>query len=270
MFTMKKIIAFDLDGTLASSKQSIDTTMGRLLAELLTHCSVAVISGGDWPQFEKQLVCNLPTNSALADLFLLPTSGTKLYRFENGWKSIYADLFTMEEREKILIGLESALAKVDFRDQRIWGEMIEDRGSQITFSGLGQQAPGDAKATWDPYVRKRTQLKAFLEKLLPEFAIRIGGNTSIDITRLGVDKASAMIRLSKFSGIARHDMLYIGDALYPGGNDAAVRDAGYVTIAVTDVGQTKLVIETIIKYADDVRSLEMSVPRQNTIQTDLV
>ena len=57
---MKKLIVFDLDGTLATSKQAIDEDMGRLFGELLDIRSVAVISGGDWPQFERQLLGQLP------------------------------------------------------------------------------------------------------------------------------------------------------------------------------------------------------------------
>jgi HAD superfamily hydrolase (TIGR01484 family) len=267
--TMKKIIVFDLDGTLAPGKQSIDAIMGHLLADLLMRCSVAVISGGDWPQFEKHLVNNLPTSSVLTRLFLLPTSGTKLYRYESGWKMIYADSLQAGEREAVLAALENALAKTDFRDQKGSGEVIEDRGSQITFSGLGQQAPADAKAAWDPAARKRSKLKADLDKLLPDFAIRIDGDTSIDIMRLGVDKASAMKRLSKFSGIERHDMPFVGGALYSGGNDASVRDAGYATIAVKNIEQTKLVIETIIKCGGNHRPVDMTALRSRKLQTDL-
>jgi phosphomannomutase len=53
---VKKLIVFDLDGTLAESKSSVDAEMSELLHELLAIVKVAVISGGDWSQFEKQLL----------------------------------------------------------------------------------------------------------------------------------------------------------------------------------------------------------------------
>jgi phosphomannomutase len=127
------------------------------------------------------------------------------------------------------------------------GEQIKDRGSQITFSGLGQEAQPDVKASWDPDIQKRNRLKALLEVRLPDFAVRIGGSTSVDITKPGIDKAYGINKLAAISGIGLSDMLFIGDALYPGGNDAPVRDAGVATIAVDDIAETKLVIETIIK-----------------------
>lgn len=241
------MVVFDLDGTLATSKQAIDAEMAHLFAELLAVRSVAVISGGDWPQFERQLLDRLAPSGHYDALYLLPTSGTKFYHFDSVWSQVYADTFSLDERERVMAALISAAADAGFADETIWGEQIEDRGSQITFSGLGQDAEPDVKASWDPDIQKRNRLKALLDVRLPDFAIRIGGSTSVDITKPGIDKAYGIGKLAKISGVGLSDMLFIGDALYPGGNDAPVRDAGVATIAVRDIADTKLVIETIIK-----------------------
>ena len=246
---MKRLIVFDLDGTLATSKQAIDDDMGRLFVELLGIRSVADISGGDWPQFERQLLGRLPSNTIFTKLFLLPTSGTKFYRFNRVWTPIYADIFTDVERQRVKDALGRAASHSGLADDGVWGDQIEDRGSQITFSGLGQQAPPDAKAAWDPDIEKRNRLKGLLDRSLPDFAVRIGGSTSIDITRPGIDKAYGIRKLATVSGFGLAEMLFVGDALYPGGNDVPVRDAGVETIAVNNVSETKLVIETIIKLS---------------------
>jgi len=248
----KHLIAFDLDGTLATSKQAIDAEMGALLARLSAKLTVAVISGGDWPQFEQQLIGNLPAGVDLGRWFLLPTSGTKLYTHETGdWRQVYAQGFTDDERARILAALDLAVASAGLSEDRLWGERIEDRGSQITFSGLGQHAPLDAKTAWDPDFAKRKALRAALEPGLPGFAVRTGGATSVDITREGVDKAFGMRKLAEVSGIATADMIFIGDALYPGGNDYAVHEAGIDTIAVRDIHETKRVVEGIILSLGD-------------------
>ena len=246
---MKRLFVFDLDGTLATSRQAIDDDMGRLFVELLGIRSVAVISGGDWPQFERQLLGRLPSNIIFTKLFLLPTSGTKFYRFNRVWTPIYADIFTDVERQRVKDALGRAASHSGLADDGVWGDQIEDRGSQITFSGLGQQAPPDAKAAWDPDIQKRNRLKGLLDRSLPDFEVRIGGLTSIDITRPGIDKAYGIRKLATVSGFGLPEMLFVGDALYPGGNDAPVRDAGVETIAVNNVSETKLVIETIIKLS---------------------
>lgn len=78
---MKRLIVFDLDGTLAESKSSLDKEMTALLHNLLGINKVTVNSGGDWPQFEKQLLSNLPHDAGLENLLMLPTCGTKFYKF---------------------------------------------------------------------------------------------------------------------------------------------------------------------------------------------
>ena len=145
---MKKLIVFDLDGTLAESKASLDAEMAVLFSALLNIVKVAVISGGDWPQFEKQVLSNLPHDDHLKNLSLLPTCGTKFYQYTADWKKIYSEDFTAIEKEKIISSLKQAIDASGFKVENVWGETIEDRGSQITFSALGQQAPLEEKDKW--------------------------------------------------------------------------------------------------------------------------
>src|SRR5580693_1915558 len=211
---MKKLIVFDLDGTLAESKSSLDTEMATLLGTLLGIVKVAVISGGDWPQFEKQVLSNLHHDKHLKNLSLLPTCGTKFYQYTGHWKKIYSEDFTTDEKKKIIDSLKQAVGSSGFKVERTWGEQIEDRGSQITFSALGQQAPIEAKEKWDPDFAKRKVIQADLQKRLPELSINMGGATSIDITQKGVDKAYGLKKLRDASGIPLEAMMFIGDAIF--------------------------------------------------------
>ncbi len=253
---MKKLIVFDLDGTLAESKSSIDTEMSALLHNLLRIVKVAVISGGDWPQFEKQVLSNLPLDKRLKNLSLLPTCGTKFYQYEGGWERIYSEDFTADEKVKIISSLKKALASAGFKVERVWGEVIEDRGSQITYSALGQQAPIEEKKKWDPDFAKRKKIKSLLDKLIPEFSVRLGGTTSVDVTKPGIDKAYGIRKLRDTLGIAIQEMVFVGDALFPGGNDYPVEQAGVVSIKVRDPNESKRVIEAIIACLDDLHSTE--------------
>ena len=127
---MKKLIIFDLDGTLAESKSALDSEMATLLDALLGIVKVAVISGGDWPQFEKQLLANLPHTHHLKHLSLLPTCGTKFYRYTEAgdWEKIYSEDFTSPEKAKIVTALKQALDSAGLKVEKVWGEEIEDRG----------------------------------------------------------------------------------------------------------------------------------------------
>jgi phosphomannomutase len=243
---LKKLIVFDLDGTLAESKSALDAEMAALLAGLLSVAKVAVISGGDWPQFEKQLVSNLPQGQRMENLLLLPTCGTKFFQYTGEWKRLYAEDFTGGEKEKIIASLNRALEVAGFTPERVWGEIVEDRGSQITFSALGQQAPLAEKEKWDPDFSKRTKIKATLDTYIPEFSVRMGGTTSIDVTKPGIDKAYGIRKLRDILGIAIEEMIFIGDALFPGGNDYPAKEAGVLSIQVRDTHETKRVVEAII------------------------
>ena len=146
---MKKLIVFDLDGTLAESKSALDAEMSSLLYDLLSIVKVAVISGGNWPQFEKQLISNLPHDERLKNLSILPTCGTKFFQYAEDWEKLYSEDFTDDEKEKIVSSLKKALGEAGFKVEKVWGEAIEDRGSQITYSALGQEAPIEEKKKWD-------------------------------------------------------------------------------------------------------------------------
>jgi phosphomannomutase len=242
---VKQLIVFDLDGTLAESKSAIDAEMSGLLGALLGVVRVAVISGGAFPQFQTQLVANLPATGNLARLSLLPTCGTRFYEYDGSWKLLYAEDFSAAQKQKIIAALNDAVDKSGFRAEKTWGAAIEDRESQITYSALGQQAPLDAKKNWDPDFAKRKKIKSLLDPLLPDFAVSLGGTTSIDVTLPGIDKAYGIRKLRDILKITIDEMIYVGDALFPGGNDYPVRSTGAVCIQVRDPNETKRVIEAI-------------------------
>jgi len=248
---MKKIIVFDLDGTLAESKSSIDGEMVKLLDALLSIVKVSIISGGAWSQIEKQVLAHLSHDERLKNLSLLPTCGTKFYKYDSKWDLLYSEDFTDAEKQKIIGSLKKAMASPDCKVVKVWGDVIEDRGSQITFSALGQQAPLEEKKTWDPDFAKRQKMKAVLDKLIPEFSVHLGGATSVDVTKHGIDKAYGIRKLRDVLSIPISEMIFIGDAVFPGGNDYPAKEAGALSIEVKDPHETKRVIETIIACLEE-------------------
>ena len=243
---MKKLFVFDLDGTLAESKLSLSPEMAGLFGDLLGVMKVAVISGGSWAQFDTQLLARLPSDDRFENLFLLPTCGTKFYRYVGHWSEIYSEDLSEEERDEIVSALERALSESGIEVKKVWGEAIEDRGSQITLSVLGQEAPLSAKQDWDPDFAKRKKIVAILEPLLPDFAINMGGATSIDVTKPGIDKAYGIGKLRDELGISLAEMLFAGDAIFVGDNDYPVQRAGVDSILVRDPEETARVIQTVI------------------------
>ncbi len=244
-----KVIAFDLDGTLAESKQRMASEMGDLLGTLMQDTPVAVLSGAGFFQFQKQFLPAIPMEAKLENLYIFPVNAAQCYIYRDGaWKPQYDHSFTPTEKEKILTELNAALAEVGLTEEptEIWGERIEDREAQISFSPLGQQAPVEAKGRWaKEYGDKRRTLYSILIKTLPDFAVAMGGMTTIDITRKGITKAYGVVRLSELTKVPITEMLYVGDALDEGGNDSVVLETGIPTHAVFGPHETEAFIETL-------------------------
>ncbi len=128
-----------------------------------------------------------------------------------------------------------------------YGEIIEDRGSQITYSALGQEAPAEAKYAWDPDGKKKWSLRDYAAPLLQDVEVRVGGTTSVDVTSIGIDKAYGMEKLLAVLEIEKGDILFVGDKLQEGGNDYPVKAMGIDSIAVERWEDTALIIETLVK-----------------------
>ena len=139
---------------------------------------------------------------------------------------VYRHLFGPDEKAAILAAFDASLESTGFKPEETWGPRIEDRGSQITFSALGQQAPIAAKEVWDPDFAKRTVIQADLRTRLPGLAVNMGGATSIDVTRKGVDKGYGLTILAAATGFPLGEMMFIGDAISPGGNDYPTKELG--------------------------------------------
>jgi hypothetical protein len=248
----KKLIVFDLDGTLVESKAVLDDEMKDLLLKLLSVKKVAVIGGGKYELFERQLIA--PTKDfgkdALKNLFLFPTTSTAFYRYKNEWKNVYTLNLSKTAREKIKKSFYTAISESSYKKpEKVYGEIIEDRGTQITFSAIGQNAPVVEKEKWNKTSDVREEIVAKLKKLIPEFEVHIGGLTSIDVTRKGIDKAYGIRQIEKRLKIPIKEMMFIGDAMQKGGNDYAVKKTGVFSVAIKDPEETKLIIKRIISFS---------------------
>lgn len=254
---MKKLIAFDLDGTLAPSKSFLPDEMADIFGDLLDNFQVCVISGGKFGQFETQLLNGLHAGGTqLQKLHLMPTCGTQYYTYDlagEGWQQVYAENFTEAEKQKIIAALNEGIDALGYREKKVYGEIIEDRGSQITFSALGQDIVAELgdegvrlKEEWDPDSSKKNKLRDYLADRLSEFEVRVGGGTSIDITKPGIDKAYGMNKLMDLLDVAKEDILFMGDRIQPGGNDYPVKEMGIDCIEVSDWRDTAKILTGIL------------------------
>ncbi|MCX6703760.1 MAG: HAD-IIB family hydrolase [Candidatus Zambryskibacteria bacterium] len=245
-FSSAKLVMFDLDSTLAESKAMLKPSMVDTLQKLLSVKKVAIVSGGNFPQFEKQILSGFTDYEAFKNLYLMPTSGTRLYVYEhNAWTMVYAKNFSVEEKKKITDAFKQAFSNINYTmPEEMYGELLEDRGTQVSFSGLGQDAPLSAKSHWDADHKKREQIVEELRKIIPEFNIQIGGTTSIDVTAFGANKASAIDGLQEYLKLTDEEVIFVGDALFPGGNDYPAISTGVECIKVENPVDTERLIKS--------------------------
>ncbi|MCC7356367.1 MAG: HAD-IIB family hydrolase [Candidatus Doudnabacteria bacterium] len=254
----KKLIVFDLDGTLADSKSVMGDEMAELITRLLQTKKVAVIGGGKYDLFKWQFIGALkkvPKN-LLQNLFLFPTSGNAFYRYKSGWENVYSHDLSKEEKTQIRSAFERVFKKIGYKHpKKVYGVLLEDRKSQMSFSPLGQEIVTvlgkrglQMKEQWrSKYDHIRHKMAQLLAKELPNLEVRTGGVTTIDITMKGIDKAYGVRQMEKYLKVKVKDMLFLGDAIYPRGNDYSVLKTKIDYIKVSDPKHTAKVIKAILE-----------------------
>jgi phosphomannomutase len=245
----KKVIVCDMDGTLTESKSRVTTDMVEVISHVLKKYRMAIVSGGSFKQFQKQFLSYLNFSPELLEnLYLFPVNGSACYLFdskEKVWKEKYMEALSPEEKKKIIEALSDAIKQSGIDLSSPYGELIEDRGSQITFSGRGQNAPIEVKQAWDPDKSKRQRIVSFVGHKLNDFEVRMNATTSIDITKKGIDKAYAIQKIEEMLGVNVEDIIFIGDALYRGGNDEPIKSTGVDFIQEPGPSQT---MELLSRY----------------------
>jgi phosphomannomutase len=241
---MKKMVVFDLDGTLVRSKLKVDEEMSSLIGKLLKIKMVSITGGGSFSQFRKQMINYLDYEKLFHNLFLFPTNGASFYRYTGGkWQQQYHKKLTNADKHSIIGAFEKAFKEVNYQNpKRTYGPIFDDRESQITFSALGQKAPIAERQKWNSTLDKRREIKTAMEKYLPEFDVMTAGVTSIDVVKKGINKNFVIQQLMKLFNLDKEEIIFIGDALNKGGNDYAVWQSGVEVIKVAGPEETKKII----------------------------
>ncbi len=244
----KKLIAFDMDGTLSASRSKTDKEMWILLERLSQKYIVVIISWGSFDSIIDQVVSEIPFSSNMENIFIYSNTGTKKYIFQGGKYILeYKNDFSEEEIEKINKAFDIAILDLNLIPEKLYGPLTENRWAQVTFAGQWQMAPIEVKEKWDPDQVKRKKIREYILPMLSDFNVNIAGTTSVDITRKWVDKWSAMLKITDEFELKKDDILFVWDSIFPGGNDYPAKEAGFETIQVSDYHETKKIIADLLK-----------------------
>lgn len=264
---MKKVLAFDIDQTLNIAKTPITDKTAGILAECLNYFEICPISGQKFDQFLIQIVNRLievaeVTPAQLMHLHLFVAQGTQYYRYnplannndgasydEKNWEEVYSFPLTKNEVQIISQAIEAAAKELGFWESdklQAGDQIIENRLSQVTFSALGQKAGTKEKYAWDPDCKKRQKIAKRAKELAPDFTFEIGGTTSINAVKPGMNKAFGMTHMMDELKVSRDKILYFGDMTQPGGNDYPVVEMGIETITVRNHEDTEFALKGIL------------------------
>lgn len=240
-------IIFDLDDTLAESFQAPSEGILEKLFTLAERMPVAVMSGATFTRLERDVMKRLPAHRT-AQLSVFSDNGARCDIWKNGtWNTEYHFPLETEEREHISKIVAEAVEETDVFNGEEPQYRILDRGTSVSFAALEDGAPQSKKSAWDPNLTKRPKLAEVLREKLPGYEILIAGKTTIDIVRKGISKAYGVEWLSAHLDIPAHNMLFVGDAFYEGGNDAAVIPTGIKTHHTSGPEETEKLIDQLLE-----------------------
>lgn len=228
-----KHLFFDMDKTVAPARQPILPEMFDLLASVPQD--VVIVSG--------QLLEKIDWQTNQVPAYYLGNNGNTANTVTNEplWENP-----PLHEQHKAEIHqhIEQLTALLEHELNHDWNP-IEDRGSQITFSPIGNTAPVEVKQAYDPDRKKRFSLLEQVPFASDDIMVRIGGSTSLDYIHKERHKGTNVARLIDEMGWRKEDAVYFGDGLYPGGNDELV--IGVIdTIAVDDHHDTYQKLQALL------------------------
>ncbi|EPI43656.1 HAD hydrolase family protein [Gardnerella vaginalis] len=248
------LIGFDLDNTLACSRKPMLLPMAESLSNLMNELPVAIITGGCLSLVQSQILDMLLPGTQLNHLHIMPTNGTSYYRIDSHkmLHCVYEHRINAEQTRCVIAAIQQCAKHMgvwkESGDPMLWGNQIEHRGSQITFSALGQLAPIEYKKAWDPTGVLKAKLAQSIALALPEFAVRAGGDTSVDVYRRGDDKAQALRMLAQYGDFAIERITFIGDRMTPGGNDYPTAFTGALAVHVTSPTDTLKLCNNVLTH----------------------
>ena len=212
-------IFFDLDNTLTPSKSLILPEHAPILKKLCERVDVIVVSGHGAIDIRKHLT------PALQGLYhILGQNGNRAETRDG--RVFWNSSLSKDQKNAVLAFVAKAREHLNLK-VRDENDIIEDRDSQMAFSLIGHHENQAVKNAFDPQSgmrRKLLQDMAANVRALEDakVEVRIGGTTTLDFFEFGKNKGynvSAFIEKMKWN---KGDCLYVGDALFPGGNDETV------------------------------------------------
>lgn len=222
----KRLICFDLDGTLTNHRVDMPEVSRQLLDDLrAAGYDLVMVGAGNAPRIYRQMG-GYPID-------IIANYGKQLSVVKDGELVITKEIIDEVDREFFLRETNRLREKYGYTEY--YGEPIEwHKSGMVTFGLLGTDAPKAEKHVFDPDRAKRRVMYPEVLEVFKDYTVFIGGSTSFDIVGKEFNKYDAVMRYAAEKGYNKSQVLYIGDDMGDGGGDSHVRLGGMDYVHITD------------------------------------
>lgn len=231
-----KLIAFDVDGTLAQHKCRLEKENRLLLDELGKNYKIIINASNQIDSIWQQLGC-YPTdiigNYGMQYGVYLPDSNSLRYIFSNVMMPDIA------RTEKIIAEIQKSHGYPLSKN----GNIKYHSSGCITYTVLGLNAPTEDKLSFDRDFSLRRRMLPELRNGFPDYTVFISGTTSFDIVPKPYDKKFALENYCRNYGYSHDEVVFCGDNYEADCNDYPLFDSNFRFIKVDDYRNLRSILE---------------------------
>ena len=254
---MKKIVLFDMDGTLTPPRKELDRDLVPALRELAKIAEIGIVTGSDHNYVLQQMGLLMENSEIRYNLHILPCNGTKYYPPPSSATHKHELAFEKNMREELGEMHFTAIMEHVLRRQSqlhlynlpLTGHFVDYRGSMINWCPIGRNANDSDRKRFQTFDGEDSNFrtdeiksfKGFLRRsaIFDNVEIKLGGETSYDIYPKGWDKTFALQHFEEYQ------CWFVGDRCGNGGNDQTIYERLRVHGRSFEVKSTKETLHLI-------------------------
>jgi HAD superfamily hydrolase (TIGR01484 family) len=222
---MKKLICFDLDGTLTQHRTPLENFNKAVLDKLSKKYKLIMVGAGGCERINKQMN-NYPID-------IIGNYGMNEAVFVDGALKIVKEEKYEVDKEFFL--KQAAYLREKYGYTKYKGDGVQFHNSgMVTFPLLGTDADIEDKVKFDPTREKRRVLYPEILEIFKDFTVFIGGSSSFDFTKKQYNKYDAVMNYAERNGYKKEEILFVGDDFEDCGGDSHIRLGGIDYVFVSN------------------------------------
>ena len=222
---VKRLLCFDLDGTLTQHRSCMPQENKDLLQKLTEKYKVIMVGAGNAPRIYNQME-QFPVD-------IIANYGMQESAMVDGEFKIIREDTAIPDKDYFNKTCQYLREKYGYTEYA--GAHLEFHASgMVTFCLLGSGAKIEDKVVFDPDRSKRRVLYEEVCSLFPDHVVYIGGSSSFDFAPKQYNKYDSIMKYASEHGYREDEILFVGDDFGDGGGDSHVRIKGMDYVQVDD------------------------------------